>query len=55
MLLQEVLWVLWKERNKRIFEDKKTSVWMVINVIISEVASWVLVKDKFKSCNLNEI
>lgn len=53
-LLQGILWGLWKGRNKRIFEDKR-SWWMVIDSIICEVASWVPVKDKFKSCNLNDM
>lgn len=30
-------------------------MWRVIDLIICEVASWVLVKDKFKFCSLNDM
>lgn len=54
-LLQGILWGLWKERKRRVFEDKRRNFWLAINSIICEVASWVLMKDEFKSCNLNDI
>lgn len=53
VILAGVLWGIWKERNKRVFEDKR-SVWVVIDSIVCEISSWVLVKE-FQNCSMNDM
>lgn len=53
-LLHGVLWGIWKERNKRIFEDHKKNRLEVIDSILCEVGSWLLVKKEFEDCSPNE-
>lgn len=52
-VLQGILWDIWKERNSRIFEDKKKGVNMVIDSILYEVASWLMVTNEFRELSLN--
>lgn len=54
MLLFKGWWGNWKERNKRPFEDKTRSMWAIIDFIVSEISSWVLMKKEFKNCSLND-
>lgn len=54
-LEQGIVWGLWKERNMRVFEDKKQNMWAVIDYIICEVSSWMLTNSVFKGCSLNDM
>lgn len=53
-ILPGVVWGIWKERNRRVFEDKTRSMWVVIDSIVCEINSWVLVGE-FKNCSLNDM
>lgn len=48
--LKGIIWALRKERNKRFYKDKKKNTWSVIDSILCEVDSWVLVRKEFKGC-----
>lgn len=48
------MWGIWKERNKRIFEDNKKGYGEVIDYILCEVGSWLLVNEEFANCSLND-
>lgn len=43
-----------ERKNKRVFEDKKRNIWVVIDSIICEVGLWLMVKKDFKELSLNE-
>lgn len=45
----------WKEKNKRIFEDKKRAVREVIDSSLCELCLWLMVKEDFKDCSLNAL
>lgn len=53
-LLHGIVWGIWKERNRIIFEDKKINLGKVIDAILSEVGSWLLVKKEFVDFSLND-
>lgn len=52
-LLHGVVCGIWKERKRRIFEDLERECWEVIDSILCEVGSWLLVKD-FEDFSLND-
>lgn len=47
-LLKGVIWEIWKERNQRIFEDRKREVSRVVNSILVEVCLWLMVTKEFQ-------
>lgn len=53
VVLQRILWGIWKEHSRIIFEDKKRGVMMVIDSILCEVGSWLMVTSEFKDLSLN--
>lgn len=36
-----ICWVLWKERNERIFEDKSVVEWKIPNMVLSYLFHWM--------------
>lgn len=55
VILTCVVWGIWKEINKRIFEDNERCERAVIDSIVYEISSWVLVKNEFSNCSFNDI
>lgn len=53
-LIQCVIWGIWKERNQRNFEDKKREVRKIIDTILAEVCSWVMVTKEFKNISMSD-
>jgi hypothetical protein len=41
-----VLWVLWKERNRRIFDNKDRPVAVVVAEVDDELAVWALARGR---------
>lgn len=54
VILPGVVWGIWEEINKRVFEDKASGVWAVIDSIVGEISSWVLVNE-FNNCSMNDM
>lgn len=52
---QGTVWGIWKERNRKVFEDKKRHICAVIESIICEVNSWMLLNPAFKDCSLSDM
>lgn len=52
-VIHGTLWDIWKERNQRIFKDNKRPVRVVIDSILGEVGSWLMVDKNFKDLSLN--
>lgn len=48
-----VMWGIWKERNKRIFENVKKEQF-VLDSIVREVGSWLLISNEFHATSLND-
>lgn len=55
VMLPGVIWGISEERNRRIFEDKERCMWAVIDSIVCEISSWVLVKKEISNFSLNDI
>lgn len=51
-LSHAIIWNLWKERNRRIFEDSQKPFKEIIDVIIIEVGSWLFVINVFQGLSL---
>lgn len=49
-----VFWNIWKERNQRVFEGKLQSRSEVLESIIREIGSWLLVVMEFKGMFLSD-
>lgn len=50
-----VVWGIWRERNKRVFDDTKMSAWEVVGSIVYEIYSWVLMKKEFLDVSMNDM
>lgn len=46
-LIHAIIWGIWKERNRRIFDGKINSWNEVIDGIIQEVGGWLFVDEAF--------
>lgn len=51
-LLHAIICGIWKERNNIIFQNKSRNFEEVIDVIIWEVGSWLIVTSEFKDISL---
>lgn len=54
VIAQGIMWGIWKERNKRIFEGVEKGVWEVRDAIIWEVGLWLLLFVEFEVIFLND-
>lgn len=52
-LLYAVMGGIWKERNRRVFEEKYNSREEVIDSIVRELGNWLLVLKKFQGFPLS--
>ena len=53
-LIMLTLWIVWKERNSRLFEGKASSSQELINRIMNEAALWVQAGAHRLGCILHE-
>lgn len=44
---------IWKETNSRIFEDKGRDCYEVVDSILREVGSWLMIMKEFKKLSLS--
>lgn len=49
-----VIWGIWKERKRRIFEEAKMEYGSVTDTIISELGSWMMVSSLFHDISLSD-
>lgn len=55
VLAQSIMWGLWKERNRGIFEGVKKDVWVVRDSILCKVGLWMLTVNEFSHTSLNDM
>lgn len=54
-ILHGICWGIWKEHNRRIFEDSAKTFSEIIEAIIFEVTSWAIAYLHFKGLSINDI
>lgn len=53
-LAQGLMWGVWKERNRRIFEEMKREVWEIWDSILSEVGLWMVALKEINEVSMYE-